>query len=65
MDITKNEGQLKEMMFVSDGYSAKNIKKRSSLREPEDDVALAKLLVQDVLARQQNIPGSVRMLFSR
>ena len=63
MDITKNEGQLKEMMFVSDGYSAKNIKKRSSLREPEDDVALAKLLVQNVLGKTAEFPRECENAF--
>jgi len=49
MEATKDETSLKEMLTVLDGHSVKTIDRHYLLREPTDDVTLAKILVKSVL----------------
>ena len=46
---TKTEEQLKQVMTVLDGHGRDVIDRHYALRDPEDDVALAKILVNVVL----------------
>jgi hypothetical protein len=49
MEATKDEVALKQVMVVLDGHAVTTIDRHYALREPADDVALAKLLVKWVL----------------
>lgn len=49
--LTKDEESLKSIMTRLDGHSSRTIDRHYGLREPEDDVALAKELVLAVLGR--------------
>lgn len=56
MRLTKDERALKEMMTALDGHSTKTIDRHYALREPEDDVVLAKVLVHNVLGETSKFP---------
>jgi hypothetical protein len=58
MNLTQDHDSLKKVMTVLDGHSGKTIDKHYSLREPTDDVALAKLLVANVLGDTVAWPAS-------
>ena len=56
MEITKDEKALKEFMKLVDPHSVPTMDRHYILREPEDDVALAKLLVKQVLGATATFP---------
>ena len=49
MKLTSDASKLKEMMVVLDGHSKQVMDRHYILRDPEDDVVLAKALVKEVL----------------
>ena len=54
---TTNEEQLKELMLILDAHSKEVQDKHYILRDPEDDVKLAKALVQTVLGADRPFPA--------
>ena len=56
MDLTSNTEQLKELMVILDAHSKQVQDRHYILRDPEDDVKLAKELVKAVLGRSVTWP---------
>lgn len=52
MKLASNEKKLKEVMLLLDAHSVRTQEKHYILREPQDDVLLAKTLVREVLGEE-------------
>jgi hypothetical protein len=57
MHLTKNEHKLKEMMKILDAHSVKVQERHYILKDPEDDIILAKALVSEVLGKTVEWPS--------
>ena len=51
MSLTKNENRLKDFMSILDAHGRKVIDKHYLLKDPEDDVVMAKALVSQVIGK--------------
>jgi hypothetical protein len=59
MDLTKDERKLKQLMVILDAHSIKIQDRHYILRDPEDDIILAKVLVKQVLGTTVPWPTAV------
>ena len=58
VNATKDEEGLKRLMVILDGHAAKTIDRHYFLRDPADDVKLAKILVKWVLGKTARFPDN-------